>query len=355
MFQIVRKKGYWLCQGIGWGLYFLFGVVMTAIFSPEFSPIAIYDQAIITLVLLMLSHFHRQWIKRKKILAKPKWKMTGHLLISNFILAVISQIILTPILVLLMNQTQDYHWLQSIGYFGYAYMISMIWTTMYVGIKSVQKRHQAEIEQWKLEAQLKKEELHRLREQINPHFMFNALNNIRSLVEEDAEKSRTAITKLSSLLRASLQYESQQLIPLELEVQLVKDYLDLEKIQLEERLQVQWFVDADLQQIQIPAMSLQVLVENAIKHGVSNNPQGGMIEITISKENAFTQIRVRNPGKLASHFCSGNGLGLENSRQRLKKLMGETASLVLFKKKGTVIAEMKWKTSSEQKIKTATL
>src|SRR5699024_3887804 len=97
-----------------------------------------------------------------------------------------------------------------------------------------------ERKQWALKAKLKDEQLHRLQEQINPHFMFNALNNIRSLIEEDPEKSRAAITKLSSLLRASLQYESQQLIPLELEVQLVKDYLDLEKVHLEERLQVQW-------------------------------------------------------------------------------------------------------------------
>src|SRR5699024_1785696 len=182
MFHPGKNKKYWICQGMGWGLYFLFGVMMTAIFSPEFSSIYIYDQGLITLVLLTSSHFHRQWIKRKKILSKPKWKMAGRLLISNFLLAIISQIILTPILVLLIDQAEDYHWWQSIGYFGYAYMILLIWTMIYVAIKSVQKQRQTEIERWKLKAQLKKEELHRLREQINPHFMFNALNNIRSLV-----------------------------------------------------------------------------------------------------------------------------------------------------------------------------
>lgn len=345
MLAIRQNTWYWVCQAIGWGLYFLFGVLMMGIFVPEFTLFTVFVmQALITIVLFMASHCHRNWLKKRAILKQSAWVIIGKLLISNLLLAVLAQIIITPIIVLVIKvPAVEYHWTHSIGYLANTYMILLIWSVLYAGIKAVRWQRQTEIERWKLQAELKNEELLRLREQINPHFIFNALNNIRSLVSENTDLARDAITSLSGLLRSSLQYQSEHLIPLEAEIELAKDYLDLEKIQLEDRLQTEWVIDTSLNTIKIPAMSLQILVENAIKHGISPNKTGGLLRIEILKEEPLLIIRVTNTGTFsASESADSNGMGLQNIRQRLKKLIGEDASLALTEKDGRVIAEMKW-------------
>src|SRR5699024_5265219 len=224
MFHINHKKGYWLCQGIGWSLFFIFSVILRTIIITDFSALVIFNQVIVTLTMFLLTHLHHHWIKKKEIFLKTRRKTVGYILISNFILALISQLILMPVLFLWIKQSEDYNLSLGVINFVNSYTILLWWSILYFGIKFIQQQRDIERKQWASKAKLKDEALQRLQEQINPHFMFNALNNIRSLIEEDPEKSRAAITKLSSLLRASLQYESQQLIPLELEVQLVKDY-----------------------------------------------------------------------------------------------------------------------------------
>lgn len=344
MLPFSQNTWYWLCQAIGWGLYFLFGVLMMGIFVPEFTVAIFIIQGVITVVLFTISHYHRKWLKRKAILMQSAWTIIRILLVSNFLLAVLAQLIITPIIVLVIKPpTVEYQWVHSIGYLANTYMVLLIWSVLYAGIKAVRRQRQTEIERWKLEAELKNEELLRLREQINPHFIFNALNNIRSLVSENADLARDAITGLSNLLRSSLQYQSEHLIPLGAEVELVKDYLDLEKIQLEDRLQTEWIIDAPLNTAKIPAMSLQILVENAIKHGISDSRTGGLLRIEILDEELHIIIRVTNTGRVtATGPTDSVGVGLENIRQRLKKLIGEGASLELTEKDGRVIAEMKW-------------
>src|SRR5699024_619843 len=281
--------------------------------------------------------------KMNTILVQPAMTIIRKLLISNFLLSVLSQVIITPIIVLIIKPSpMKYHWTHSIGYLGNTYMILLIWSVLYAGIKAVRQQRQAEIDRWKLRAELKNEELLRLRDQINPHFIFNALNNIRSLVSENSGQARDAITGLSNLLRSSLQYQSEHLIPLDAEVELVKDYLDLEKIQLEDRLQTEWIINAPVNDIKIPALSLQMLAENAIKHGISDKKRGGLLIIKIFRKESQLVIRVTNPGTLSSPEPTGSGLGLQNIRQRLKRLMGHGASLSLKEQNGRVVAEMKW-------------
>lgn len=343
MFVFSQNTWYWFCQVIGWGLYYLFGVLLMGIYIPEFSYSIFINQGVITIVLFGVSHYHRGWIKRKKILIQSARAVIGKLLVSNFLLAVFAQIIITPILILFVEQpAMEYHWSHSIGYLANTFMILVVWSVLYAGIKAVRRQRRAEIDRWKLQAELKNEELLRLRDQINPHFIFNALNNIRSLVSENSEQARDAVTGLSNLLRSSLQYQSEHLIPLNAEVDLVKDYLDLEKIQLEDRLQTKWVINAPIDTAKIPAMSMQILVENAIKHGISNNRTGGLLRIEIHNEQSNFIIRVTNPGTLPGTEPADSGLGLQNIRQRLKKIMGDKASLTLKEQGGQVVAEMKW-------------
>jgi hypothetical protein len=111
-----------------------------------------------------------------------------------------------------------------------------------------------------------------LRARLNPHFMFNALNNLRALILEDPERARDMVTRLSRTLRQALAHNRSEQVTLAEELAVVDDYLAIEAVHFEQRLQVRQQIDADATQAQLPAMALQLLVENAIKHGIASRP-----------------------------------------------------------------------------------
>ena len=119
-----------------------------------------------------------------------------------------------------------------------------------------------------MKTSVKEAQLLALKSQVNPHFIFNSLNNIRSLVVENPEKAREMITHLSALLRYSIQFNNEERVTLEEEIVIVNNYLNLESIQLEDRLTYKIDVDEGVNNLLIPPMSIQMLTENAIKHGI---------------------------------------------------------------------------------------
>ena len=136
------------------------------------------------------------------------------------------------------------------------------------------KNQEGKLDKIRLESLVKELELKTIKSHINPHFIFNALNSIRALVDENPERARTAITELSNILRSSMQAEKIEMAPLERELNIVKDYLELEHIRFEDRLMVEYDIDEDTLDQEIPPMMLQTLVENAIKHGISKQISG---------------------------------------------------------------------------------
>jgi LytS/YehU family sensor histidine kinase len=135
------------------------------------------------------------------------------------------------------------------------------------------------------------------------------------LVEENPSKARRAIDLLSDLLRSSLYEKDEDLISIKDELALVNDYVELEKLRFEERLSLNITLDENLEQIKIPTLSIQLLVENAIKHGIDKLIKGGTVflEITTSKNKVI--IKDQNPGKMTSN--TSKGLGLKNLKERL--------------------------------------
>src|SRR5205085_6678051 len=115
---------------------------------------------------------------------------------------------------------------------------------------------------------LRKLELKTIKAHINPHFIFNALNSIRALIDEDPNRARNAVTHLSNILRSSMQAEKLETVPFEKELNIVKDYLALEYIRFEERLKIEYSIEGATLNQPVPPMMLQTLVENAIKHGI---------------------------------------------------------------------------------------
>ncbi len=193
-----------------------------------------------------------------------------------------------------------------------------------------------QVEQLRLAANVKEAELRALKSQVNPHFLFNSLNSLRALIDEDAPRAREAVTRMANMLRYSLQSGQLETVSFEEELRIVEDYLALEQIRHEDRLRVRWAVSDAARGLAVPPMLLQTLVENAVKYGISPRRDGGELVISARFEGAALNIRVTNPGDLsapaspaAARAGSSTGVGLRNASERLKLLFGEQARLAL--------------------------
>ena len=171
-------------------------------------------------------------------------------------------------------------------------------------------------------------ELNNLKNQLNPHFIFNALNSIRALVDENPGKSKQAINHLSNILRNSLTFEKKGLTKFDDELKIVKDYLSLESIRFEERLKTELDIHPGSSKFLVPPFMIQTLVENGIKHGISRLTEGGTIHVKTLVDKNRLKIQIRNSGHLLNGTRKGKfgGTGIKNTTQRLKLLYGDDAS-----------------------------
>jgi LytS/YehU family sensor histidine kinase len=167
-------------------------------------------------------------------------------------------------------------------------------------------------------------EFHALNAQLQPHFVFNALHGISTLVDTDPGRAKAMMLKLSSFLRRTLEHNNSDLISLEEELRFVREYLDLEEMRLGDRLAVTWSIDGDAVWVLVPQLILQPLVENAVKHGVCMLREGGRIEISARRSEQKLVLRVRNP--FGESRAPGTGIGLRNTVARLKYLYSDDAS-----------------------------
>ena len=192
----------------------------------------------------------------------------------------------------------------------------------------VEEKLRIQVQQLELEKQLKEVELTNLRQQLNPHFLFNALNSIHALVSLKEDKAEAAVLNLSDLMRYHLNYEKRDFVTIQEEMGTVRKYLELEKIRFDKRLTYNITAEVAVLHHEIPLIMVQTLVENAIKHAVRHNKNGANISILARQEGAFLKIDVINSGQYTpSVFTSKNsGIGLENTRKRLEMLYGDKAS-----------------------------
>ncbi|CAM3997599.1 sensor histidine kinase [Flavobacterium antarcticum] len=224
--------------------------------------------------------------------------------------------------------------LANIPFFFVAFLV---WFFVVASYEVFQYLNVIKLNKLELEGSLKEAKLNTLKGQINPHFMFNSLNNIRGLVLEDPNKSREMITRLSEMLRFSLLKNDMDSIKLEEEIEVVDNFIAISKIQMEERLQFIKEIEPETLNMKIPPMVIQLLVENAIKHGISNYREGGLVKLTtkISKDNLI--IEVQNTGQLTISQESTQ-LGLKNIKDRISLLYGKEASFKLEEIENNVIA-----------------
>lgn len=199
----------------------------------------------------------------------------------------------------------------------------------------------------RLSSTRKEAELRNIRNNLNPHFLFNSLNTIKSLVAEDGAKAQQAIVGLSQLLRSSLEATSKEVIPLGEELAVIRNYLDLQKLRFEERLAVRLDVAESCEAIPVPPMMFHQLVENAIKHGIEPSGTGGTIGITarLDTEAGLLRMQVDNTGTFDGQH--GEGFGHHSIREQLATIYGPSASLAVEPSDGKVVITITVPTSPQ--------
>lgn len=204
------------------------------------------------------------------------------------------------------------------------------WSSVYISFVSFTYAKNSEIERLKLEKNFSLAQLENLNHQLNPHFLFNALNNIRFLIHENPERADDALTILSELLRSALEVNKSKTIPLHQEMSVVNQYLEIMKIQLEQRLKLEISMEQEVANALVPPMCIQLLVENAIKHGIDKINVPSLLSIKIAQQDGQLSIAVENLKPVVSEVSvSSTGTGLANLQERLLLLYGPTSSLVV--------------------------
>lgn len=331
-------KLYWIFQLIGWSAYSSLIFFATYNDRPDDVTMRFMVQLILlTAVSILSTHIMRV------ILLKLKWLDLKFLALIPrvFLMSIVCATIIELSMVIVGVITEDPEPTKSgrILVNILAIMILVLfWNAIYFTYHYFQKSKTQELNNLTLEASKNEIELKNLRSQLNPHFLFNSLNSIRALIDIEPNKAKTSVTTLSNLLRKSLIMGKEDLVSIESELQMVSNYLELEKIRFEERLTVIWDIDDRLNHFEIPPFCLQMLVENAIKHGISNMIQGGAIKISTLREDGYVKIHVINSGELGK--LVDTGIGIANTRRRLDIQFKGRAEFILAQEGNNVVATL---------------
>lgn len=334
MLRNLKPSLYWKCQLAGWSLASLYWLLNAMAFSKFFDPLAGLVHFILDVLIgIAITHGYRmldnryQWhrlqtgaLLRKLIPAVLVMAMLYAVLISIKLYLINTYLIdpadLPPVSSGMRLTFFDFVHRNGVVIFMTGLRLCSIWVLAYHLYRYAVREIKTTRENARLALMAKESQLNNLSAQLNPHFLFNSLNNIKALVSERPDDARRAIDLLSDLLRNALYRKNELMIPLGEELELVKDYLELEKMRFEDRMQTVLNTSAELESIPVPPLCLQMLVENAIKHGLSHKIAGGLIGVNLEKEQGFLRMDVVSPGLLDTGW-QGKGLGLKNLSERL--------------------------------------
>lgn len=330
---------YMLCQFFGWLFYGLSLMFFAFNFDHNISNI-FTNRLILSIVLgLFVTHLLRFALKKLKLLPPLSGNKWLFLFITVMVTCVLYSFLNSSLVELFkwydprMKASIDQRFIFNI--FNDTPII-LVWVSIYFVWHYIEAERATKFDKVKLESLVKELQLKTIKSHINPHFIFNALNSIRALVDENPERARTAITELSNILRSSMKADSLETVPLEQEIHIVKDYLELEHIRFEDRLSVEYHIDDETLDQPIPPMMLQTLVENAIKHGISREVEGGKINIISGFKEKSYELVVQNTGHMNPHIIT-EGFGISSTRNRLKLIYGTEASFDVKNANGNMV------------------
>ena len=335
-----RQASYALLQCSGWGLLYALLSLMIYNRAVFISTELLYGAVLVSSTGLG-SHLLRS-LYRRKLQQTGVVRQATSLLIGSILVAAAATCLLLVVFFLLsltqysfpVPAAQRWFVIKHIfsGNFLNMLLAMLLWSTLYFAITKVRQLRQTT-------ALLQATQLDALLNQLQPHFLFNALNNIRALILEDAEKARDMLSILADMLRYNLDPRAGVKVPLAQELQVVQHYLALCSIQFEQRLRYQQQIPNACMALAVPRLLLQLCVENAIKHGISQLPAGGSIAISARITDNQLRLTVTNDGQLQQD-TGGTGVGLANIRQRLDLLYQGRASLQLTQQQQKVLTEI---------------
>ena len=344
---------YWICQIGGWVSYALIFVVFAYVLERQLNLVFLERILVSVLLGIGFTHFLRKTLVKCNLRpptpAKDWWKISALVLFFSIAFSVLSSSFIEVFrlfdpgkealkagnnhFVFSMEVIRaNWNGARVIKRLLFSLILDtpifFVWISIYILWHYIEFTNKEEIKKVKLETMIKELELKTIKSQINPHFIFNALNSIRALVDEDPQRARQAITELSNILRSSIQVDKVEVTSLEKELAIVKDYLALEYIRFADRLQVVYEIDDKTLHNHLPPMMLQTLVENAIKHGLSKQPGDCIIKIVSKFEDQKHILKVINTGIL--HTEENDGFGLQSTRERLNILYRGEAHFEIY-------------------------
>ena len=329
-----HSRLYWWCQFAGWGGLFLASALFERLSGRPASRVMVATLAVCAAGLIA-THFVRSWIRSHRWLrARPgsiALRVAGASLFVGLSLALAGALPArwaSPEA----SSSHTFLWMAALGT-----GVGLAWVSLYLAARAFDGLERERRRASELEAASREAELAMLKSQLDPHFMFNSLNSIRSLIEEDPGRARDAVTHLAGVMRTTTSVTEATTVPLASELATVASYLELEAMRFEERLTTEIDVSPSLGDVPVPPFLLQTLVENAIKHGISRCPDGGSLLISGRRKGDELELEVRNSGSLGVR-SSSSGVGLENLRRRLQLLYDGRGQIVLREDAGVVIA-----------------
>ena len=330
-----KSRAFWNLQFAGWGGYFLLRAITAFANNQPPSRLLIYFMAALTgfFISLILSVAYRQLITRKPLVT---WGLTA---VSLAVAVGVHAFIDGWILEMASAQSDSDFVSLFIGIYLYDLTVLGAWSALYYAINFFLRVEEQADQLERLEAQATSAQLAMLRYQLNPHFLFNTLNSISTLVLlKQTEPANAMLTRLSNFLRHTLVSQPGGTVSVEQEVETLKLYLEIERMRFEERLQTDFRVEPQAAQAAIPSMLLQPLIENAIKYGVTPQEEGAMISLVAQVVGPRLRVTVSDTGpgirKGGSEGLGANlpgrirrpsstGVGLANIRDRLAQAYGD--------------------------------
>jgi two-component system, LytTR family, sensor kinase len=327
--MVNKHRLYWTLQICGWLFYALVQIGSSFLASDSITVRRAIFLLTEALLCLLITHAFRVFLNRWKWLDLPMPKLLPGVLAAVFTMSLILYFVRIPVNLLLGRLFDPLAAFVPATIFGqssFYIILFFLWTVFYFTYHYFDRYNKS----LKYEASMIEIELKNLKSQLNPHFIFNALNSIRALVDENPAKSKQAINQLSNILRNSLASDKKGLTKFDDELKIVKDYLGLESIRFEERLKTEFDIDPESSRFLVPPLMIQTLVENGIKHGISKLTAGGTVQVRTFIEDEKLHIQIRNSGHIAHPVKRGKaGLGIKNTIQRLKLIYGDNASFYI--------------------------
>jgi sensor histidine kinase YesM len=283
-----------------------------------------------------------EWLTRRH------FPLTGAVLIATLAFAAAGCLVSQLLLMWMGNQIPERFWADYFRTLRGALLLSIVfglgafsYASMRERLRQTEERlHEREVAEERTRKLAAEARLRSLESRLHPHFLFNTLNTISALIAVDPARAEQIVGRLAALLRSSLDTTNRSLIPLEQELAMVQDYVDIERARLGDKLHGRVEVAAELRDARVPPLSLQSLVENAVKHGISPGRDGGEVCVSASAENGQLRIAVSDTGAGFDLSTVTAGHGLDSLVGRLDALFSSGAHLAVSRRDGRCVVEM---------------